>query len=178
MCLFCIYSISELIRLSCEFGANVLESGKIAVSARNFNEIINSLPGSIIHFIVDEEILKIHCEQSRFNLLCAESSQFPLIPQRDLSNILEIDAEMFKKMVKNTSFAVSSESNRPIFTGILWKLFPEEQLMIATDGKKMAEFTYKKNIIIQQEIEQIVPTKGLLFLDKVINDNIEKVAVN
>ncbi len=160
-----------------EFEANISESGKIAVSARNFNEIINSLPGSIIHFMVDEEILKIHCEKSRFNLLCAESSQFPLIPQRDLSNALEIDAKLFKKMVENTSFAVSTETNRPIFTGILWKLFPEEQLMVATDGKKIAEFTYKKNINLQQEIEQIIPTKGLLFLDKVINDDIDEVAV-
>ena len=160
-----------------EFSANVSESGKIAVSARNLNEIINSLPGVLIHFLVDEDILKIHCEHSKFNLLCAESSQFPLIPHKDLSNVLELDAKMFKKMIDNTHFAVSSEINRPIFTGIFWKLSAEKQLMVATDGKKIAEFTLKNHIEIQENIEQIIPTKGLLFLDKVINDDIPRVAV-
>lgn len=160
-----------------EFNANISEGGKIAVSARNLNEIINSLPGAIIHFIVDEEFLKIHCEQSKFNLLCAESSQFPLIPQKDLSNVMELDAKMFKKMIDNTYFAVSTEINRPIFTGIYWKLTETEQLMVATDGKKIAEFTLKNHFELNESIDQIIPTKGLLFLDKVINDDIPNVAV-
>ncbi|MCK4956836.1 MAG: DNA polymerase III subunit beta, partial [Candidatus Cloacimonetes bacterium] len=85
-----------------EFKANIVDGGKIAVSAKNLNEIINSLPGSIIHFFIEENTLRIHCEHSKFSLLCAESSQFPLIPQKDLSNVLDLDAKMFKKMIENT----------------------------------------------------------------------------
>jgi DNA polymerase-3 subunit beta len=160
-----------------EFSANISESGKIAVSAKNFNEIINSLPGAIIHFLVDEDSLKIHCERSKFSLLCAETSQFPLIPQKDLSNVMKLDAQTFKKMIDNTYFAVSTEINRPIFTGIYWKLAQDQQLMVATDGKKIAEFTLKNQSEINDKIEQIIPTKGLLFLDKVINEDFPEIGV-
>jgi DNA polymerase-3 subunit beta len=160
-----------------EFEANVAEQGKVAVSARNLNEIIISLPDSDIQFFQEEDALKIHCERSKFSLLCAESSQFPLIPQKEMKNIIEIDAQMFKKMIENTHFAVSSEINRPIFTGIFWRLSSNEQLMVATDGKKIAEFKIINNIEIQESTEQIIPTKGLLFLDKVIEEDIPKVSV-
>ncbi|MFO7897403.1 MAG: DNA polymerase III subunit beta [Candidatus Cloacimonadales bacterium] len=160
-----------------EFSANISESGKIAVSARNLNEIINSLPGAIIHFVLDEESLKIHCERSKFSLLCAETSQFPLIPQKDLANVMKLDAKMFKKMIDNTYFAVSTEINRPIFTGIYWKLNEAEQMMVATDGKKIAEFTLKNPSNVTEKIEQIIPTKGLLFLDKVISEDIPEIGV-
>ncbi len=160
-----------------EFEAKITKGGKIAVSAKNLNEIINSLPASIIHFVVEEDTLRIHCENSKFNLLCAEKSQFPLIPQKDLDNVIELDANMFKKMIDNTHFAVSTEINRPIFTGIYWKMDSDQQLMVATDGKKIAEFKLNKQIDIPEAIDQIIPTKGLLFIDKVISDEIPKISV-
>ncbi len=160
-----------------EFEAVISEGGKAAISARNLNEIINSLPDSMVHFLLEEDSLKINCEHSKFNLLCAESSQFPLIPQKDLTNVIELDAKMFKKMIDNTHFAVSGEINRPIFTGIFWKMSADTQLMVATDGKKIAEFNLNVQIDIPEVIEQIIPTKGLLFLDKVIGEELPKISV-
>jgi len=160
-----------------EFEANVSEPGKAAVSAKNFNEIINSLPEAMVHLMVEEESLKIICEHSKFNLLCAESSQFPLVPKKDLSQVLELDAKMFKKMIESTHFAVSTEINRPIFTGIFWKMNPDHQLMVATDGKKIAEFKLLTHEDIEEGKEQIIPTKGMIFLDKVINEEIPKISV-
>ena len=160
-----------------EFEANVSESGKVAVLAKNFNEIINTLPESIIHLLVEEDNLKIHCEHSKFTLLCADTSQFPLIPEKDLSNIIKLDASMFKKMVDNTHFAVSTELNRPIFTGIFWRMTSNSQLMVATDGKKIAEFKLFNQVDLPEPVEQIIPTKGLLFIDKVITDEITEISV-
>jgi DNA polymerase III subunit beta len=160
-----------------EFEAAVSEGGKIAVSGKNLNEIINTLPDSTVHFMLEEESLKILCDNSKFNLLCAETSQFPLIPQKKMDDVIELDAKMFKKMIDNTHFAVSTEINRPIFTGIFWKMTSDSQLMVATDGKKIAEFTLSKQIDIPEPIDQIIPTKGLLFLDKVISDDIPTVRV-
>lgn len=160
-----------------EFEANIIEGGKVAISAKNLNEIINSLPDSMVHFIVDEDMLKIRCDRSKFSLLCAESSQFPLVPQKDMSNVIKLDAKMFKKMIDNTHFAVSTEINRPIFSGIFWKMASDSQLMVATDGKKIAEFKLNKQIDLPQSVEQIIPTKGFLFLDKVISDDLPEIAV-
>jgi len=160
-----------------EFEANVSESGKVVVSAKNFNEIINSLPDKIVHMFDEEENFKILCENSKFSLLCAEVSQFPLIPHKDMKDIIELDAQMFKKMIEKTSFAVSVEINRPIFTGISWRMNAEQQMMVATDGKKIAEFKLLEKHDIPEEQEKIIPTKSLIFLDKVIEPEIPKISV-
>jgi DNA polymerase-3 subunit beta len=49
--------------------------------------------------------------------------------------------------------------------------------MAATDGKKIAEFKHNKPTHVEEHIERIIPTKGLNFLDKVINDTISEVKV-
>jgi DNA polymerase III subunit beta len=160
-----------------EFVANIMEGGKATVSAKNLNEIIGNLPDLMVHFLMEDDNLRIVCEHTRFSLKCAESSQFPLVPQKDMTNVIKLDAKMFKKMIDNTHFAVSTEINRPIFTGIFWKLMPDHQLMVATDGKKIAEFKLNNVIELTNPIEQVIPTKGLLFLDKVFNEDLPEIAV-
>jgi len=173
------FTVTDLeITVIVEFPASVIDGGTAVVSAKNLTDIINSLPDRTVHFILEEENLRIQCEHSKFNLLCAETSQFPLIPQKAVENVIELDSQMFKKMIDNTHFAVSNEHNRPIFTGIFWKLTNDTQLMVATDGKKIAEFKIKNLIDIPEETEQIIPTKGLLFLDKVIREDIPSVQVH
>ncbi|MCF7793004.1 MAG: DNA polymerase III subunit beta [Candidatus Cloacimonetes bacterium] len=160
-----------------QFEANITEGGKVAVSARNLNDMINVLPDSMAHFLLEEDNLKIMCGNVKYNLHCAESSQFPLVPQKNLDNIFKMNAKLFKKMIDNTHFAVSTEINRPIFTGIYWKIMPDKQLMVATDGKKIAEFNLNNQVDIPEQIEQIIPTKGLLFLDKVFNEDHPDVSI-
>lgn len=173
------FTVTDLeITVIVEFPASVIDGGTAVVSAKNLTDIINSLPDRTVHFILEEENLRIQCEHSKFNLLCAETSQFPLIPQKAVENVIELDSQMFKKMIDNTHFAVSNEHNRPIFTGIFWKLTNDTQLMVATDGKKIAEFKINNLIDIPEETEQIIPTKGLLFLDKVIREDIPSVQVH
>jgi len=36
-----------------EFEANIAEGGKVAISAKNLNDIFNSLPGSIVKYVSD-----------------------------------------------------------------------------------------------------------------------------
>ncbi|MDO9578205.1 MAG: DNA polymerase III subunit beta [Candidatus Cloacimonadales bacterium] len=160
-----------------EFEANIIEGGKAAVLAKNLNEIIATLPDSMVHFLLEDDNLRIVCQHTRFSLKCAESSQFPLVPQKDMTNVIKLDAMMFKKMIDNTHFAVSTEVNRPIFTGVYWKLMPDHQLMVATDGKKIAEFKLNNVINLAEPIEQVIPTKGLLFLDKVFSEDQPEIAV-
>lgn len=77
------FTVTDLeITVIVEFPASVIDGGTAVVSAKNLTDIINSLPDRTVHFILEEENLRIQCEHSKFNLLCAETSQFPLIPQK------------------------------------------------------------------------------------------------
>ncbi|MCD4651603.1 MAG: DNA polymerase III subunit beta [Candidatus Cloacimonetes bacterium] len=157
------------------FSLSVSEGGRLAVSAKDFTEIINSMPEAMIHCEKIEDKLHISCGHVDFDLHCADVEQYPLIPEANLENAIEIDARMFRKMVANTHFAASIEANRPIFTGIYWKLSPEYQIMAATDGKKIADFQLNQSHPDLPETEKIIPPKGLIFLRKTVNDENKKI---
>jgi DNA polymerase-3 subunit beta len=158
-----------------KIAASVTESGKVVVSARYFNEMVALLPDGMMYVVSEEDILKVNCEKSKFQFNCADVSQFPLIPRIDLTDTIEVDAVMFKKMFECTNFAIGNDINRPVFTGICWILYPEKQIMVATDGKKIAEFTLHAPTELTETVQQVVPLKGLHFLDKVIVPNQPKI---
>lgn len=151
--------------------AEVMESGNVAVSARNLTDIVLSLEDKTITFFKENEYLKIHCSHSDFSLLCADHSQFPQAPEISLDDAMIISAPMLAKMVNITSIAVLQEVTRPIFTGIYWRVLPDLQIMVATDGKKIVEVRKEHSMQISEKLEHVVPTKGLFFLEKVIDES-------
>ncbi|MCB5230362.1 MAG: DNA polymerase III subunit beta [Candidatus Cloacimonas sp.] len=159
--------------------ASVSESGKVALNARNLTDVINSLDDKPINFQLEEGFVRIRCSNSKFSLHSAEHMTFPQVPDMPTdTSSLKFSAEIFSRMVNIASIAVLTETSRPIFTGILWRIYPDKQMMVTSDGKKIVEITKDEPFDIQENIEHVIPTKGLYFLEKVINDKEPDVMVN
>ncbi len=124
-----------------EFPAAVSEGGTVAVSAHHFNEIINYMPDGVINLWSHDDLLMIQCGKVDFNLLIADHTLFPVIPEPKLNNPITIDAALFSRMISKTYFAVSTDVNRPVLNGVCWKIYPDHHIMAATDGRKVAEIT-------------------------------------
>ncbi|MDZ4122483.1 MAG: DNA polymerase III subunit beta [Candidatus Cloacimonadaceae bacterium] len=179
-----------------QFPANVSESGATAIAARHFNEIISSMPDQVINIFKMDEIVKIQCGKIDFSLMCADPTLFPVLPAKTLDNALTFDAALFNRMVSKTVFAVSTDVNRAVLTGVCWTIKPEFHQMAATDGRKVAEikvfdsplanqaptetntedniFTETPNI---ETIERVIPIKTLSFLQKIIESGITELKV-
>ena len=125
-----------------EFSANVLESGITTISARSFNEIVHSLPETLLNVYKQDEIIKIQCNKIDFSLLCADHTLFPIIPDKKIMNAIKIPSEQFQRMISKSSFAVSSDINRAVLNGVCWYIKSDFQTMAATDGRKVAEIKY------------------------------------
>lgn len=149
----------------------VLEEGKLAVSARNLLEIINSVDDKPVDFKTEDGYLKIHCHHANFKLFCADHSQFPAKPEFSFDGAYVTSAPVFAKMIRIAGVAVSHEETRPIFTGLLWRITPEMQIIAATDGKRISEVRKAYKIEIPDKMESVIPIKGLSFLEKVITEN-------
>lgn len=187
-----------------EFTAAVSEGGTIAVSARHFNEIINFMPEAVIHFWRHDELLMIQCNKIDFNLLIADHTLFPEVPKVNFDKALSIDAKLFDRMISKTYFAVSTDVNRAVLTGVCWKIMRDSHLMAATDGRKVAEIKIKNSSLLgnqnehalpsseyatpsedglstdavrDSEIERIIPVKTLAFLQKVLESGSKQVKV-
>jgi len=154
-----------------KIAAQVAESGKVAVMAKNLTDIINSLEDKPINLFQENEYLKIRCSHSSFSLLCADYMQFPQIPDINMDKAFTVSAPMLAKMINISSIAVLQEVTRPIFTGIFWRITTDSQTMVATDGKKIVEVKKEHSLVVPEDLEHVIPTKGLFFLEKVIEES-------
>lgn len=178
-----------------EFSAAVSESGTIAVSARHFNEIINFMPDAMINFWRHEELLMIQCNKIDFNLLIADPTLFPVVPEVNLDQAITLEAQLFNRMISKTHFAVSTDVNRAVLTGVCWKILPDMHLMAATDGRKVAEIKILNANILPKPssgesdevnifadgpeagLEKIIPVKSLAFLQKIFDNSCKEIKV-
>lgn len=172
-----------------EVDAAVNESGSIAVSSKHFNEIIHAMPEAMINFSRHEDLLRIQSNKINFNLLIADHTLFPLVPEIDLTNAIKIDAKLFNRMISKTQFAVSSDVNRKVLTGVCWKIMPDSHLMAATDGRKVAEIKINNSALFPADspifsddlgndgvIEKIIPVKTLAFMQKIYDTQHKEVS--
>ena len=98
--------------------ARIEEQGNTVVNAVMFSEIIKRLPSKEIKITINENnLLEIECEGSLYKLATMNPDEFPELPKINVDNSIEIEQTTLKNMIRKTIFAVSTEENRPIFTG-------------------------------------------------------------
>ena len=102
--------------------------------------------------------------------------EFPELPKIEIEKSLEIEQNMLKNMIKKTIFAVSSEENRPIFTGCLFEVKENKINVVAVDGFRMGWV----NNFLNKETENfkaVIPGKTLNEVNKIINDSFDYIKI-
>jgi len=121
--------------INCE----VRQQGATVVNAIMFSEIIRRLPDSEISISLDEKnLLVIECEGSLYKLSTMNPDEFPELPKISIENSIELEQTSLKEMIRKTIFAVSTEENRPIFTGCLFEIKNNKLNVVAVDGFRLA----------------------------------------
>ena len=116
----------------------IKEQGSTVVNAIMFSEIIRKLPDTEIYISLnDKNLLEIECEGSLYKLATMNPEEFPELPKIEIENSIEVDQNVLKNMIRKTIFAVSSEENRPIFTGCLFEIENNKLNLVAVDGFKI-----------------------------------------
>ena len=183
------------ITVDVRFSAAVSEGGTIAVSARHFNEIVSQMPPAVIDIWKTEDLLMIQCSKIDFKILCADHSLFPILPDPQKETATRVNPETFNRMIGKTAFAVSTDPNRAVITGVCWKIMEKTNLMAATDGRKVAEIVVPNTAPAEGEegkstepsifsdpadeqiMERVIPVKTLNFLQKVYDPSIKELKV-
>ncbi|MFI5158415.1 MAG: hypothetical protein ACHQF4_06090, partial [Sphingobacteriales bacterium] len=117
------------LRLSCtnlEMGVNtwirckVDEEGAISVPAKTFTDLINSLPNDNITLTVDNNTLFIESKNYATKIKGLGADEFPLIPQVEDENAVEINAHELRSAINQVSFAAAVSETQPEISGILF----------------------------------------------------------
>ena len=155
----------------------VQEEGAIVINATMFSEIIRKLPNTEITIYVNENnLLVIECEGSLYKLATMNPNEFPELPQINIENSIQIEQNVLKEMIRRTIFAVSTEENRPIFTGCLFEIVNNKLNVVAVDGFRLAwKSKYLQSKV--NDFKAVIPGRTLNEINKILADSFEMITI-
>ena len=152
---------------------DVLEQGSNVVNAIMFSEIIRKLPDTNITISINENnLLVIECEGSVYKLATMNPDDFPQLPEINVENSIELEQNTLKDMIRKTIFAISTEENRPVFTGCLFEVKNNKLNVVAVDGFRLA---WKSKILNTKtnDFEAVIPGRTLQEINKILIDSFD-----
>ena len=155
----------------------VSEQGATVVNANMFSEIIRKLPDTYINISVNENnLLVIECEGSLYKLATMNPEDFPELPEINVENSIEIEQNTLKDMISKTIFAVSTEENRPIFTGCLFEVKNNKLNVVAVDGFRLA---WKSKFLQSntKDFSAVIPGRTLTEINKILLDSFDLITI-
>ena len=153
------------------FNADIEEEGEITVFCDKFLSIVSSLPQGNLVFENkgNEIIIKPENKKVKFKIKTLSADKFPIIKNFKNENSFEISAREFKNLIKQTSFAVSTDTNRYMMTGCFLTKENNRLVMVATDGRRMS-ICYNFDDFIPDFVPAIIPVKMLSIIDRISSE--------
>ncbi|WP_248929331.1 DNA polymerase III subunit beta [Paenibacillus hamazuiensis] len=170
-----------------EDGLSVIDlekPGSVVLPAKFFIEMIRKLPSQQVEFEVKEHFqTTIRSGSAEVQLVGLDPEEYPIMPGIEENKRIQIPSDILKTMIKQTSFAVSTNESTPILTGVLWTVSEGTIKFTACDRHRLAsretnidigpDVTHT-NIAISgktlNELSKILPDQNTL-IDVVIADN-------
>lgn len=158
--------------ISCRIAnAKIREAGALTAPARTLTEVLANLPDKAdVALSVDKShTVRVKSEKSDYKILGLPAEEYPNLPDVTDAVAFTLPQTTLKEMIRQTSFAVSPDDNRPILTGILMVFDGETLKMVATDTHRLA---VKTAITKDGRGSQnaIVPARAMNELTRLLSD--------
>lgn len=153
------------------------EEGSIVVQSRLIGDFVRKLPANTYVFIETKENnnMEIRCMNSEINILGNSAAEYPDNTFDNEGETFKIKTETLKDLIRHTYFAAAQENIKPIFTGCLFEIKNNLCTIVALDGYRMA--VKKEQIDYDGEISIVVPSKTLLEILRIIEENKEETEI-
>lgn len=149
--------------------ANIIEQGSIVIDAKIFGEIIRKLPNASIKIeTLENQIIRITCEKSVFDVVYMNTNEFPELPEINEDLKVSVKQNILKNMIKGTSFAIAQDETRPILQGILFEVKDKNLNLVALDGYRLA--IKSEFLDTDINIDVVIPGKTLNEVSKILED--------
>jgi len=138
------------------------DDANIAVPAKILIDTLKTFSSTPLTFSVDLEsmVITISAGEGNYKLSGYNAEEYPKTPEIESSAMLNIDSSILLKAISKTIFATGYDDLRPVMTGVLFKMNPENVIFVGTDAHKLV--WYKRNDLnAEEEINFILPKKPL-----------------
>jgi DNA polymerase-3 subunit beta len=155
-------------------GAKIAAPGAITIPARLVSEFVSNLPKGNVQLTVKNDHLHITAGGYSSTINGIVADDFPELPTIDEKTSIKyiIKADDFKQAVTQTILTASSDSTRPVLTGIYWHTFEGYLYLAATDGYRLAE---KRLVETTSDVAAIIPAPTLQEVLRTLSDDMDEV---
>ncbi|PAT02641.1 DNA polymerase III subunit beta [Candidatus Izimaplasma bacterium ZiA1] len=157
---------------------DVKEEGSALIPGKYFIEIIRKLDALKCNLsIVADNMLRIEADRSDITLNMMDLEDYPELEFSEKIKSVKVNVRTLKTIIRQTAFATSSIENRPILTGVNFKIDANKLTAIATDSYRLSQ----KEIELQDTYEPmdiIIPGRSLEELTKILENNNEVVELH
>lgn len=153
-------------------------SGKVTVPARKLLDICKALPDdSEITLDVKEGKALITAGRSRFNLICLDADEFPVLEDISSTKTFVIKQSLLKSLLDKTSFAMANQDVRFYLNGLMLEVGKNILRCVATDGHRLSLSESETDIDTESSQQIIIPRKGVIELQRLLEDSDESINV-
>ena len=139
-----------------------VEAGASTLPVKLLTNFIVKSPECDIEIEIDaRDQAVIKANSARFKLNGKSKSEFPKMPEDEEFFEYLIEGEVFKNMLRKTSYAASQDDTRRTLKGVLMSFSDSKLTMVATDGRRLALIEHEMEFPANNEKDIVLPSKAV-----------------
>lgn len=161
-------------------GARVETEGAITVPARNFIDLMNSLPPDQVNVDMDEQTLSLalHCGTVTATFRGIAADEFPVVPSPEDGDDLAVEAGDLRKGLEQVTFAASMDDSHAVLNGVLAEFEGETLKLVAADGFRLSLRHVPLVHPVSHPFNVIIPARALSELMRILGGQEEPVQIS
>lgn len=164
------------IGITTDIEATIQAEGEIVVSAKLFLDIVRRLPEEIVMIETDDRMVTyITCGHVDYQIVGMSSVEYPDLPSFEQTDGINVNSKVLREMIRQTVYAVSENTAKPIYTGSLFEIENGNFRIVAVDGYRMA--IRNENVDSESKTSFVVPGKTQQEVLKLLTDDEENVEI-
>lgn len=143
--------------------------GACVIDGRTLSAMVRKLPGERTSLQVEPNgQAVVRSGAARFAVPTRRAEEFPELPAAEGAEHCRILQTEMRRMIRQTTFAVSHEESRPYLTGVLLEVEGAKIRMVATDASRLALRHGSLSRPSGKDVKVIVPAKSLAELSRLL----------
>ncbi|OGJ43041.1 DNA polymerase III subunit beta [Candidatus Peregrinibacteria bacterium RIFCSPLOWO2_02_FULL_48_14] len=160
------------IAISSSFEADIENEGSLTIPAKIFTSYVSLLEDKEVELTVTNgNTLIIKSPGSETRMKGISSEEFPSAPKIEKGDSFKFPVKPVLEALEQVVFAASTNTSRPVLTGIFWKVVGRVVKLAATDSYRLGEKQFELSKDLGMDTSFIVPSKTAQELQKILENS-------
>ncbi len=161
-------------------GARVETEGALTVPARNFIDLVNSLPPDQVDLTMDSQtlVLALNCGMVKASFRGISAEEFPVVPEPEQENGFALEAADLRTGLVQVTFAASTDESHPVLNGVLAEFEGKTLTLAAADGFRLSMRQIPLIHPVPLPFSIIIPARALSELLRIMGNQEEPVNIS